>query len=42
MDFLSVMSKGSTEEKILYSFQFFDCDRDGYISREEMAKVRPG
>ena len=42
MDFLSVMSKGSTDEKILYSFQFFDCDRNGYISREEMAKVRPG
>ena len=40
MEFLSIMSKGSAEEKILYSFHFFDCDRDGCISREEMAKVR--
>ena len=40
MEFLSIMSKGSTEEKISYSFQFFDSDRDGSISKEEMAKVR--
>merc|ERR1711892_57864 len=39
MEFLSVISKGSTEEKILWSFHFFDADRDGCISREEMVKV---
>ena len=39
MEFLSVISKGSTEEKILWSFHFFDADRDGSISREEMVKV---
>ena len=40
MEFLSVISKGSTEEKILWSFHFFDADRDGCISKEEMVKVR--
>ena len=40
MEFLSVISKGSTEEKILWSFHFYDADRDGCISREEMVKVR--
>ena len=40
MEFLSVISKGSTEEKILWSFHFFDADRDGSISREEMVKVK--
>ena len=40
MEFLSVISKGSTEEKILWSFHFYDADGDGAISREEMNKVR--
>merc|ERR1712123_133623 len=39
MEFLSVISKGSAEEKILWSFHFFDADRDGCISREEMMKA---
>ena len=39
MEFLSVISKGSTEEKILWSFHFYDVDRNGCISREEMMKV---
>ena len=40
MEFLSIMSKrSSTEEKILWSFHFFDVDRDGQISRDEMNKV---
>ena len=39
MEFLSVISKGSAEEKILWSFHFYDADRDGAISREEMMKV---
>ena len=39
MDFLSVLTKGSKQEKILWSFQFYDVNRDGIISRDEMIKV---
>ena len=39
MDFLSMLTKGSVEEKILWSFHFYDVNKDGYISREEMIKV---
>ena len=39
MEFLSIMSKGTTQEKILWSFDFFDIDRNGYIERQEMIKV---
>eukprot|EP00092_Neocalanus_flemingeri_P002298 GFUD01002453.1.p1 GENE.GFUD01002453.1~~GFUD01002453.1.p1 ORF type:complete len:235 (+),score=54.74 GFUD01002453.1:42-746(+) len=39
MDFLSVLTKGSEEEKILWSFEFYDVNRDGIISRDEMIKV---
>merc|ERR1711892_75110 len=39
MEFLSVISKGSAEEKILWSFHFYDADRDGAISKEEMMKA---
>jgi len=39
MEFLSVISKGSAEEKILWSSHFYDADRDGAISREEMMKA---
>ena len=39
MDFLSTISKGSTEEKILWSFHFYDVNKDGHISKEEMVKV---
>ena len=39
MEFLSVMSKGSTQEKILWSFEFLDIDKNGYISKQEMVKV---
>jgi len=39
MDFLSIISKGSEQEKILWSFQFFDVNQDGKITREEMIKV---
>lgn len=39
MEFLSIMSKGTTQEKILWSFDFFDIDRNGYIERQEMVKV---
>ena len=39
MDFLSSLSKGSEEEKILWSFRFYDINKDGIISRDEMIKV---
>jgi Ca2+-binding EF-hand superfamily protein len=39
MEFLSVISKGSTEEKILWSFHFYDADGDGCINKEQMLKV---
>ena len=40
MGFLSVMSKGTTEEKIMWSFDFLDLDRNGYIEKQEMLKVK--
>ena len=40
MDFLSVITKGTDHQKILWSFQFFDVNQDGKITREEMMKVR--
>lgn len=39
MDFLSVLSKGSERDKILWTFQFYDVNSDGCISRDEMIKV---
>ncbi len=39
MEFLSVISKGTVDDKLLWAFTFYDLDRDGYISREEMLKV---
>ena len=42
MDFLSTLTKGSEQEKILWSFQFYDVNRDGIISRDEMIKVSWG
>ena len=40
MDFLSMLTKGSVEEKILWSFHFYDVNKDGFISKEEMVRVR--
>ena len=40
MGFLSVMSKGTTEEKIMWSFDFLDLDRNGFIEKQEMLKVK--
>ena len=40
MEFLSAISKGSVEEKILWSFHFYDIHRTGYIDKEDMEKVR--
>ena len=39
LDFLSLLSKGSVEEKILWTFTFYDVNKDGFISRDEMLKV---
>lgn len=39
MEFLSVISKGTTRDKLLWAFTFYDVDHDGVISREEMVKV---
>jgi len=39
MEFLSVISKGSTRDKLLWAFTFYDVDNDGVISQEEMLKV---
>ena len=39
MEFLSVITRGSTLDKIEWSFEFYDVNRDGVISRDEMTKV---
>jgi len=39
MEFLSVISKGTTQEKIMWSFEFLDLDKNGYIEKQEMLKV---
>ncbi len=41
MEFLSVITKGSTEDKLLWAFTFYDVNHDGVISKEEMLKERP-
>ena len=39
MEFLSVISKGTVRDKLMWTFTFYDVDHDGVISREEMLKV---
>lgn len=39
MEFLSVISKGSVRDKLMWTFTFYDVDHDGVISKEEMLKV---
>jgi len=39
MEFLSVISKGTTRDKLLWAFTFYDVDHDGVISQDEMLKV---
>jgi len=39
MDFLSVLTNGSTYDKLQWSFQFYDLNKDGKIEKEEMIKV---
>ena len=40
MEFLSVISKGTERDKLMWTFTFYDVDHDGVISKEEMLKVR--
>jgi len=39
MEFLCLVTKGTDREKILWTFQFYDVNMDGCISRDEMMKV---
>ena len=39
MEFLSVISKGTERDKLMWTFTFYDVDHDGVISKEEMLKV---
>ena len=36
---LSILIRGSLEEKLKWTFSLYDQDRDGFISREEMEDV---
>ena len=40
MEFLSVISKGTVRDKLMWTFTFYDVDHDGVISKEEMLKVK--
>ena len=39
MEFLSVISKGTPQDKLMWAFTFYDLDKDGVISKDEMLKV---
>lgn len=39
MEFLSVITKGTSQDKLLWAFTFYDQDKDGVICKEEMCKV---
>ena len=40
MEFLSVITKGTTEDKLQWAFTFYDVNHDGVISREELIRVK--
>ncbi|KAI7872282.1 hypothetical protein BDF14DRAFT_1697166, partial [Spinellus fusiger] len=39
VDGLSVFMKGTPDEKMTLSFKLYDVNRDGYLSKQELAKV---
>jgi len=40
MEFLSIISKGSTHDKLSWAFTFYDVDQDSVISKDDMLRVR--
>lgn len=36
---LSILSRGSVEEKLRWTFSLYDINGDGYITREEMTDI---
>lgn len=39
MQGLSILSRGSVEEKLRWTFQLYDINGDGFITREEMTDI---
>lgn len=39
MEFLSMLTNGSTYDKLEWSFQFYDLNKDGKIEKDEMIKI---
>ncbi len=39
MEFLSVISKGTTHDKLSWAFTFYDVDHDSVISKEDILRV---
>ncbi len=39
MQFLSLINKGTTHEKLSWAFNFYDVNNDGIISKDELLKV---
>lgn len=39
MQGLSILSRGSLEEKLRWTFSLYDINGDGYITREEMTDI---
>lgn len=39
MQGLSILSRGSVEEKLRWTFSLYDINGDGYITRDEMTDI---